>query len=238
MSGLTDMTWEMRWKMSNPVHRNRGNKNDLQTIYERRIAIRQILAKLGKDHVTDKGFVLQELAKQGFYPSKRTLERDLVEIQRKYRMRKRIRQDYKKKIDLCYRYIRKIDHTCDRIFADSKKAMTVTSVVIGPKVTKIIEETKAERVANIKTGVMEIQIQVYGMMLRMLAKAGKGYNINTYPAAFARKHVQVTQKGIKLKLLVKNIMIEKVKAENLLKKLGMKKPYERRKKKIIRLTIT
>lgn len=224
--------------MDNLVHKNRGNKNELQSIYERRIAIRQILAKSGEDHVMDKGFVLQESAKQGFHPSKRTLERDLVEIQRKYRIRKRIRLDYRKKIDLCYGYMRKIDRMCDRIFVDSKKAMTVTSVVIGPKVTKIIEETNAERVANIKSGVLEIQTQVYGMMLRMLARAAKGHNINMYPAAFTRKHVQVTQKGTKLQSTIRNIMIEKVKAESLFKGSAKKKPRERRKKRIIRLDIT
>lgn len=236
--GLTDLTWEKGWTMSDPVHKNRGNKNDLQTISERRIVIRQILAKLGQDHVTDKGLVLQELAKQGFHTSKRTLERDLVEVQRTYRVRKRIRLDYRKKIDLCFRYVRKIDHMCDRIFVDSKKAMTITSVVIGPKVTKVIEETSGERVGNIKASVLEIQAQVYGMMLRMLAKAAKGHNINMYPTAFTRKHVQVTQKGIKLQSLIKHIMIEKTKAENVFKKSVKKKPRERRKKRIIRLNIT
>lgn len=236
-SGLTGMTWEKRWKMNNKVNKNRGDKNDLQSINERRIAIRHILDKLGDDHVMNKGFVLQELAKQGFHTSKRTLERDLVEVQRVYRIRKRIRLDYRKKIELCFGYVRKIDRLCDRIFIDAKKAITVTSVVVGPKVTKIVEQTNAKRVGNIKAGVMDIQVTAHGMMLRMLVKAAKGQNINMYPAAFTKKHVQVTQKGIKLKSIIDNIMVKKVEAENVLKKYVKKKPRERKKKKIIRITI-
>ncbi|MDE1816887.1 MAG: hypothetical protein KGI11_10065, partial [Thaumarchaeota archaeon] len=114
---------------------------------------------------------------------------------------------------------------------------TVTSVVIGPKITKIVEVTSGERVANIKASVLDTQVVVHGMMLRMLVKATRGHNINMYPAAFARKHVQVTQKGIKLKSIIDNILVKKVEAENVLKKSVKEKSREQKKKKIICINV-
>ncbi|MGI0087335.1 MAG: hypothetical protein ACREBI_05185 [Nitrosotalea sp.] len=212
------------------VGRSRGNKSDLQSISERKIAIRQILDRLGQDHVIDKGFVLQELAKDGFNPSIRTLERDLVEIHRRYRLGKKVRLAYKKEIDYCYRLVRLISHECDMIFAQSKKIKPVTSVTIGPRVVKIIEEYDRQRVAKITIGAMEIDAQVAGMMINMIVRAAKGRSVKMYRVALTRKYLKVKGKRIKLQSLVKPFLLKNILSEQLFKKTSKKKPRQRKKK--------
>ncbi|MGI0102947.1 MAG: hypothetical protein ACREA7_10205 [Nitrosotalea sp.] len=213
-----------------PVHKPRGNKNDLRSISERKIAIRQILDRLGHDHVIDKGFVLQELAKHGFNLSKRTLERDLVDVHRKCRIRKRVRLAYRKEIDYCFRLVRMINRECDMMFAQSKKIPSVTSVTIGSRVTKIITgRDEGQRIVKLTLGALEIKAQVAGMMINMIVRASKGLSVKMYRATLTRKYVMVKEKRIKMKSLVKPLLLS-VHSKHLFKKASEEKLLSRKRK--------